>query len=359
MSSTQDLGLFLPNNHSKYMIEWVGVDKIVYNEIEKIIKDNYEIADFKKAFQVKEWEKMSHNYHVICGEKEYLLRQYFVLKDKSKVEKISAISSYLNSDGIPTPDVIKTKNMEDVVQSNNCFWQLFEFVSGNHYRGTQNQLRDIASKIALLHISLSKIPFEIVKKPKVEWSIDGWNKIFTKIADKQSTDQLDKLILQNSKFLLDRARLVSEKYDSFRLKFQGIHRDLHPQNTIYKYDDMVALLDFADVCVAERARDVANSLHRFCRQFVVNAGIDWRTTLPTAIKIFLGTYNSINPLDKDEICSIHILIMDEILRKIFVDANHYLLTSNPDRFGNGEFEKKIGLLNESDYIGEIIDSYKT
>jgi Ser/Thr protein kinase RdoA (MazF antagonist) len=357
MSTIDETRLFQANNHSKFKIGWKKVSLETEAEVKKILDNKFGIEDVYKVKQVDEWERMSNNFLVVSDsnvQKKYLLRKYLNVQSKDKIEDITQIAQYLRENNIPTPVVIPTKRNEIFSDYEGYFWQVFGFIDGSHYEGTPFQLKDIASKIAIMHIAMAKCPFEVDVRQRSPWKECEWYNFFNILSEDKTP--LNKRMLLEKDFILSCVNEVNRKYDKKTQKMQPVHGDLHPQNTIYSRNRLVALLDFADVCIAERARDVGNACHRFTRQYVVNQKGKWQDKLPLAVNTFLKVYNTLNPLTNKEVESLQVLIKDELLRKIHLDLELYFSTGDPVRFEGGEFEKKIELLKEADVIGKIINS---
>jgi Ser/Thr protein kinase RdoA (MazF antagonist) len=350
---------FRANNHSKFEIGWRSITTETNKEINDLINRNYSIGQTTDIKQVDEWERMSNNYQIATRQgvedERYLLRRNINLKDPRKLEAIEQKCHFLRENGIPIPQLINTVDGKLLCESGGYQWQLYEFVEGHHYRGTEGQLVNIATNISLLHLALAKLPDKLYIIEKNPWHLNEWEDWFDK-AKKGSTS-LDMNIFSQHDYVVDVIKEINDGYDLNTLSRQAIHGDLHPHNTIFQEERMVALLDFADVRFSERSRDCGNACHRFSRQRVVHSGKPWKHVLPYSVNTFMNNYLRNAPMSDYEIALIPVLIKDEIIRKLHLDINLYYSYGEASRLVNGEFEKKINLLKESDIIGKILTSW--
>lgn len=351
--------LFLPNNHSNYKTKWRNVSPSVWRKVEQISSKYYDLGYIKDIKQNDEWEKMSNNFKVSSIKDgiliSSLLRKNINIKNIRKINSIEKISSFLRLKGIVTPKIKPTKTGENCCHSDSHYWQLFEFISGDHYRGTESQLKNVAMEISKMHTVFSEIPFEVEKKAKIAWKKNEWEDMFER--SKFGGTELDNKIYKEKEYITDTINWVGNNYEPTIQTFQAIHGDLHPQNTLYQGNKLVGILDFDDTKVSERIRDFGNALHRFVRQYVVFQNKPWKEELPKGIFMFINSYSKIININEKELRTTEVLMKDELLRKLFVGLKQYYVDGDDRHISHGEFEKKINLLKETRFFGKILKSY--
>lgn len=359
MSFIKDPDLFRANNHSKFKIGWKQISPDVKTEIAKLLSEYYGASNIIEIKQVDEWEKMSNNYLIVSKHggsiTRNLLRRHILITDSKKLEFMEKISMYLVSEGIPTPYVIPAVNGNNHLFSKGHMWQLFEFIPGNHFRGTSVELKDIAKNIALIHKAFYKIPFEVELLEKEMRSSKGWKNLF-ELAKKDKTE-LGKLVAGYSGYLSDMVDKIDSIYQPEVRNMQAVHGDLHPQNTIYRNGRIAAILDFADMGLSERMRDVGNACHRFVRQFVVYQDKAWQKEFPRGMGLFLKNYSELYPITREELKLIPALMLDDILRKIYIGITDYCINGDPKYIENGELQKKMKLVREAEILGNMISMF--
>ncbi|MBI2670113.1 MAG: phosphotransferase [Candidatus Yanofskybacteria bacterium] len=354
--------VFKPNNHSKWQISWNPVSSAVVEEIKKVLLEGYGLFDTVEVCQVDEWEKMSNNFKIILatenGFKKFLLRKNIVIKSEHNLDMMEKLSSFLRQDGeIPTPRIIKTSNESFFFHYQGFFYQLFEFIGGDHFRGTKEELADFAENLAHVHTALSHFPFaeemKILKSAiLMPWNAAGWKEIFS-CCQRKSTE-ID-LAVVSAQDLILKASACAKIDSSKNTRKQVIKGDQHPLNTLYENNKLTALLDFADAEFGELVKDIGNACHRFVRQFVVFREGDWQKTLPLGLEVFFNHYQSINPLTEEEKLSVPSAILDGLLQKIYTRLYFYYMTTESEKYDDiAEVRKLLGLLKEACIINEYI-----
>ena len=350
--------VFKPNNHSKWQIGWNPVSNPTLDEVSEVLSLGYGISNIAGVWQVNEWEKMSNNFRIVLGTengfKKFLLRKNITIKSAESLELMEKLSSFLREQAeIPTPRTLKTGNGNLSFHYQGFFYQLFEFIEGNHFRGLEEELADFAGNLARVHATLVNFPFaEEIKnqKPKVliSWNLGDWGKIFS-CCQKKGTE-IDLVVVSAQDMILKTASFVKTAVSENTRK-QIIKGDQHPLNTLYENGRLVALLDFADAEFGELIKDVGNACHRFVRQYVVFQGGSWQKTLPRGLDIFFSRYQPINPLMEEEKASIPSAILGGLLQKIYSRLYKYYVTSESEKYNDiAELRKLLGLLREAELI---------
>lgn len=351
--------MFEPNNHSAYKIGWKDIPEDIKKQVKGIVEERYPftVVD-NEVRQVDEWERMSNNFRVkVSGdgnESEVILRKHIALHDEKSIELQTRILSFLAEESFPVPHVIPAEGKKDFIFLGSNYYQMFKFISGDHYRGSHKELEEVARYIARLHKKFSHIPFfdDVAQKPKylTGWTAQGWNTIFDIVSDKKT--YFDATIMNYKNLILDSMRAIGSVFaKDIHVPVQVVRNSLHPHDTLFENETLKAILDFEEVNVGERVRDVANACHRFVRQFAVHHAIEhnepWQKTLPEGIRIFMDAYIKENSLDPEEMRFFPLFIKDELLRKLFRDISRYCHEGKSEKLEGGELEKKLGLLEES------------
>lgn len=351
--------LFGPNNHSHYLIRWKPVNQETVNLITHQLTDWYEVSAVQEVHQVDEWERMSHNFRVSCtrqGNKEILLlRKHIANKNPEQLTLIEGVSKLLQVNGVLTPRTINSREGKTWIFVEGHYWQVFEYIEGDHFRGREQELLETAKYIALFHKAFAQSTLPVLPDRPYPWTRTDWNKIFEMASSlKNKTDQ----IVINHQSLIENAieRVEARRHESVNITTQPIHRDLHPHNTIFKDSSLKALLDFSDVSLGERARDVGNACHRFVRQYIVFEKKPWQEMIGKGLELFLKRYYEYYPLSQEEFSALPVFIYDELLGKLYYDLKGIYL-DNDDRFvTGGQLEKMLTLLTEAPIIEKELAS---
>ncbi len=350
---------FLPNNHSKFKIEWNKVGNEEAGNLLEIFGRHYLCEDVESVEQVGEWEKMSNNYKIkFASGNQILFRRHIQLKEKAQIDFLNNVLLYLSARGLKVPTIIPMRDGQSEALVDSHFYQAFDFIPGDHFRGEAGELEDAAGNIALLHNALAEMPVskdeEMWERPLLPaWDKEGWKKIFEKVN--LSEDSVSKICKKYSWLIEGWLKKIGDNHKGLSsLTSQPIHGDLHPQNTIFLGGKLVAILDFEGVRIDSVVRDFGNAMHRFVRQYVVNAGGQWQDSLPKGLKLFIDAYNRLSQLPTQEIKYVPFLVADEILRKLFKDLNLFFQGYGAN-IDEQELLKKLNLLNE---VSLIQDHFK-
>jgi Ser/Thr protein kinase RdoA (MazF antagonist) len=232
--------LFTANNHSVYEIGWREIPQELGKEVAAILRAQYGIEGLEAIHQVNEFERASNNFRCKVrqggNETTVLLRKHITKKVTAEsIALVDRTLAYLREHGIAVPVLIPTIHGTTVCHVNDHFYQLFEFIDGTHYRGTYEELGDLARNLAELHIELARIPFadKISSKPTSwpAWTLDGWRELFAKAHVYDG--YYDRLICGAERLILtEAAAYQSGVLDQQQPRIQVIHGDLHPLNSL-------------------------------------------------------------------------------------------------------------------------------
>lgn len=361
----QELKLFSPNNHSQHRIRWKDCPDSE-EQVRKVLSTHYPVAAVKEIHQVDEWERQSNNFRVRLRLKKWdadlivLLRKNIKWNREVDIRDVDRIIRYLDERGLPVPRILPTEDGESLVYDSGHFWQIYEFIYGNHYRGDSNELKDIARRIAAMHKLLQEAPFveEVKSKtpPRKEWRRSAWMEILGKTGKRETW--VDLLLSDNREMIIATMDSVEPQLEAMASSpKQIIHRDLHPWNTICGDNSLRAILDFSDAHFGELLRDVACACHRFVRQFVVYQSVRRSTSIRElvneGVSKFLIDYDWVNPLRRDDRFLISAFMQDELLTKTLSNVSRYYQNGDDSQVTDGELLKKLNLLMEASIIGGI------
>lgn len=355
LSKDDTIRLFGSNNHSIFDIGWNDVVSDTQIEIRELLANNYEVGSAVEIKQVDAWERNSNNFKINTDANgTYLLRKN-IKDERDTILFAEKVSAHLKKNSAPTPGIIPDKSGEPYITSGKHFWQLFEFIPGDHFRGTEDELREVGRQVGKLHNLLETFQFNGERPIKTDWSLSKWKGILERAREAGSS--IDRIVNENQKLLLDETEYVAGARKSYsNLRRQFVHLDLHPHNVIFEDGRLRAFLDFGDVNLSELARDIGQACHRFVRQYIVYQNGNWRELLGTGVAIFLDEYRKENELGKIDFHAMPLLIKDELLRRMYSDLRRHYEEGNSRLVGGGELEKKFTLLQETVYLEKAISN---
>jgi Ser/Thr protein kinase RdoA (MazF antagonist) len=196
------------------------------------------------------------------------------------------------------------------VKDGDEIWQLFEFIPGSYFKGTNKEMIAAGLVIANLHMALRKISprglpamFPRITFKKWQIFLDRLNKEGFEIKDTQIGQALQK----NESCLIEQKKVI-------------IHSDLHPHNILSFSGEKLSIIDFGNLSIDDERLDLASAAHRLSRQFVVyNTKLDFRSQeelFVNGLKIFLTSYSSILKLNNDFFKELPFWMREALLRKV-------------------------------------------
>ncbi len=247
-----------------------------------------------KPYKELVWET---TYHVVIG-----FETYFVKKDGSETKILIVCSAH---SGEPRENVYSALKYLWSVDFPNEFISLPEplFYSsefrGTFYRGLagENLLYYIQHKefsiveevivnsaklFARLHSlgNLQQVNFN-PESSRIQTVIPGVEAIYQKMKRHYHGKYNDDLVKIYSYFLDE-----EEKYFSSNSSLVLIHGDAHPENIIYISPQHLGLIDFTDLCLGDRARDLGTFIQQLKYKFVASD----QERAQNMVNLFLSTY---------------------------------------------------------------------
>ncbi len=349
--------IFQPNNHSVFKISWRPVASDLHASIKRDLLNFYGLTQVQEVSQVDEWEHNSNNFRITfqppAGLKSVLLRKNIKIKNPDTLESIECLSAFLRERELPVPVIIRTRTHKLFYESGGYLWILSEFVAGDHFRGTEEELRESARLTARLHLALAVFQENLPGGEQISWTKTNFEKLLN--DGKNREKEVDDFLLAKKRFLLDEGSShLNKRQLIFRFSDQVIHNDLHPHNTIFSQGKLRALLDFGNMIRGPLVIDLAQALHRFGRQYVIYQNRPWSEVLPRAVEIFLSEYLLINQLPPEQIATMSIAMKEGLWRKICHDLQKRAAGVGAPA---AEIKKLIILLEETKPLDQCLNQF--
>ena len=213
----------------------------------------------------------------------YVLRRY----TEQPAEKIThelQLIDWLESQGLPVAPPLRDRDGRASCtprQEKPAPWVVFPFVEGEQPEPQPSTAREMGGLAARLH----QLPERPSKDSDRENLLSV--RITLKIAD--SLRGMDTNSIQHFLQMMD--LMAPEVLDS-SLPRGLVHGDLFPDNTIFREENLVAVLDWEEACVDHYLFDLAMTMHGFCY-----LAEEWR---PELARSFLTGYEAGRPLTPGE-----------------------------------------------------------
>ncbi|HBF66996.1 MAG TPA: hypothetical protein DDW36_01060 [Candidatus Magasanikbacteria bacterium] len=351
--------LFQPNNHS-FSVGYKPIAPDTANMLAGLLFSHYPAlsVDVNTFVQVGAAEQASNNFRVSAVLKNsfshtFILQRHNAVAREAEIVFIGNTLRHLLEKGVSVPRLVPAQSGLLYALWDGSIWQLYEYIEGDHYRGTFEELIAAAHGLALFHKILQEFPYGDALRARQSilppFDADMLYKILVE-ANVRDTTEVDTLFIVQQDFLKTTADDIIKKRASFiHARCQAIHGDLHPHNMLFAHLKLKAILDFGMMQFSELLRDVSFAAHRFARQYAVYQGGDHRAA-QAGFSLFLNEYRKYNFLTPEELQNVSLFIKDELMRRIVHDFSS-LYFEGTENFANvAELKKKIMLLKEADFL---------
>jgi Ser/Thr protein kinase RdoA (MazF antagonist) len=278
--------------------------------------------------------EVNRNYIMNSPKAKYILRQvsHSHHKTSDDLEFELAYLDYLKHSRFPyeIPSVIPTKNGERFVEVQGQYWWLYKFIEGVvTQRLGETRLAQLAQMTAIYHLLIEqsnlnngKPTSDLYNRTAVLKEIEDFRK---EILGGKQPSRYEVTFLDESERLIPILRELDESRFSNVGRYP-IHRDLIPENLIWKRGKLAGVIDFENVSGSNDpiVKDIAVTMQYCCRDNEVR----FRLNIDLA-KRFLRSYQKHRPLPEEEVR----LIPDLITAGFIEDFAYafWMLKNDPKR----------------------------
>lgn len=223
----------------------------------------------------------NQNFSVECCRKKVFVR-FCIQQSLEDIEQEILLMSVLKENCYPTAYPLAREDGEYLSFSNKVPVVVYEFLNGD----LPDLNIGVTSEIALAVAKLSMIDYPATLKKKNAISVEDSREILSSEAFISSsyTD-----VTSNFK------QLFEELEDKLLIELPTgiIHGDVFPDNTLFKDNKLVGLVDFEEFAIDHLLFDVGMTVNGFCFD-----GINMHMNL---LEVFIGKYNSVRKFTDKEL----------------------------------------------------------
>src|SRR5712692_1843351 len=287
-------------------------------------------------WSLAEQGEVNRNFIIRTKQGRYVLRQvlshahYGSSKD---LEFEFAYLNYLERVGFPyqVPSAVPTREGKLFIKVRGRYYWLYRFIEGTAVaRLNESHFEELARMMGRYHLLVERSGLDN-RKP----TVDLFGRAFTlkemegyrsELLKKSRMNRRDATFMQESAKLVPILRSLDENPYS-KLKRYPIHRDIIPENLIWKKNKLVGLIDFEHVSGTNEptVKDIAVTLQFTCRDKKLRHQLELKL-----IKRFLRSYEKWHSITDDEIELIPNLIASGFIED-FVWAYWVVLRNVPER----------------------------
>ncbi len=282
------------------------------------VLSHYDIGVIHQVTHLSAGSKRTPKLVIVSEQGKFLLKRRRHGKDDLyRVAFAHAVQTHLSAHSFPVTSIIPTcDEKKTILQLDNHIYELFRFVSGTRYDGSNEATVEAGLYLAKFHQYLGD--FASQWEPlKGSFHDSSSVRRYLKMvgADKQSAsrDELRKTAEVLMRLYNDSSVHVNELgFDSWPQ--QVVHGDWHPGNMLFSDRKLEAVLDFDSVKVAPTVTDLANGMLQFSIVGDRPNPADWPDYLDQAKLIqFLNGYRQVIAFDENKLASLVDLMIETMI----------------------------------------------
>jgi homoserine kinase type II len=216
----------------------------------------------------------------------------------------------LRANDFPTAGLIRTRNDDTLVEIDGRYYEVMEFLKGEDYNPARpQQLDSVGETLAQYHTLVRDWPAP-PDSAELRYSPESLMHLIETLLERDIMGDLyESLSWYDAQVTKLRAALSSEEY--LHLPHLVIHGDMHRDNVLFQYDEVLALLDFDQVAWDTPVADLADALIAFAsvdKPRALNWGVFPGPLHEARAERLLAAYGSVAPLSENEIAMLPILL---------------------------------------------------
>jgi len=304
--------------------------RLTKKEITELLK-NYNIGTLL-SYKKTRTGVANHNWIIKTTDGKFVLRGVSKFKKLKEIKFELEYLDYFYKNGfpyqIPQP-VINNKSKFITKFKNNYFW-IYSYIDGKLIeRFGKTELKEVAKLMAKYHDILEKSNLDNSKGRGVPFNkiaiLKELKQFKAKCSKKIKKQKKDKIFLSEVDDLIKILENLNPTL-YLKLKHYPIHRDINPENIIFKNKKAIGLIDFDNVSFINEplVKDISILLMYSCREIRNKSKLNLKLS-----KFFIIEYQKHRELSFDEIK----LIPDLITAGAIEDFSYafWLLENDPER----------------------------
>lgn len=297
-----------------------------------VVLSHFDLGVIESITELPRGARRSAKVGVVCERGKFLLKQR--LFSRARPERVAVshrVQSHLGSVGFPLPKLIPPRGGRTTwVVHRDHTYELFEFVSGQHYSRRAMEARDAGATLAWFHQATRDFNASTAA-PLVTGNFHDAPGIRVGLCSIGSTLSSHESFSGDEAELAGLVAFLLEAYESAAEAVNGLgfagwprsvcHADWHPGNLLFREGKVVGVVDYDSVRSSAVVTDVANgALH-----FSLIAGEDpstWPDHLDEELlKQFMEGYLERCPLDSGKLKCIGHLMAEALIAECVSPIN--------------------------------------
>jgi len=244
------------------------------------------------------------NWIIKTTQGKYVLRKITISKKIEDLEFEANYLTYLQEHDFPykIPVPIKTKSNENFRKFKDSHFWIYEYIEGRDIKRFEySELRQCARMMATYHkiiegsgLNNKKGCGAVFNREPILKELEEFR---ARILAKDKLGRKDRIFLKESSILIPLMKSLGDQEYSKFPKYP-LHRDINPENTLWKNKKLIGLIDFENVSTINDTmiKDVSAMLQYSCRDRKYKYKLDLKLA-----KFFFGEYRKYRHLSDGEI----------------------------------------------------------
>ncbi len=283
------------------------------------VLSHYDIGIILQVKPLSGGNKRAPKMAIVSEQGKFLLKRRPKGKDDLyRVAFAHAVQNHLATKAFPVTSLLATRDKNNtVLQMDNHIYELFKFVTGTRYDGSEQATIDAGRKLAEFHQNLADFAFESALgglKTCFHDSSTVRRHLKTLGSDRSNPNKKLRTIAEALMMLYNESsvRINELGFDSWA--HQVVHGDWHPGNMLFSKHKLATVLDFDSIRIAPPITDLANGM----LQFSIIGGRpnppDWPDYFDQDKLVqFLNGYRNVIKLDKNKLDSLIDLMIETMI----------------------------------------------
>ncbi len=295
-----------------------------------IVLSHYPLGVIESITEFARGSRRSPKVGIVCQKGKFLLKRRDPHRsNRSRISFAHRLQAHLAGHGFPLPRLVLPSNSNDpcqpVLMLRDQMYEMFEYVSGHSYAGTDDETRDAGLTLATFHQLTLDFAHDadcpVGDYHDANAVRTGLNTIPASVSPHESVAgrQAELFGVVNQLFnAYDEAAELARGTGIDRGADQIIHSDWHPGNMLFKNDKVAAVIDYDAARLSKRIVDVANG----ALQFSMLTGQKLETwpdyVDESKLRSFLSAYEAEQPLTQGEREAIPYLMIEALIAECVV-----------------------------------------
>ena len=298
-------------------VEEIDGDELV------MILSRYDIGAIQRIKNYNKGSRQAPKLIVGSTKGKYLLKRRAIGRDAiDRVNFSHIVQKKLGDHRFPVAGLVETVDGNTLVEHDGRIYELFHFINGHRFDKSKPEAAESGRVLAHCHDILREFSEEPAVKKTSFHQIETTKKTISEVVDvlsnyenKSSLEGMDETACYIGE-QFDKAKFATESVGFSSLPTSVVHGDWHPGNMLYEDGEIVAVIDFDSLRIAQRITDIANGVLQFSMRMGTDDVNNWPNSFRGhTIRSMVQGYNAftVSPLLPSELSIIPSLMKEALI----------------------------------------------